>query len=416
MSKKLDQTKLLAINDLFDIEIKNYNITLEEIMLLPVEAMKGISAMVAEELTEIFNIRTIGDLLTKEISKEQVRRSIKKGISIGDLKTWRMIANKIYSIDGLKLGQKERTIVLLGLKGAGKTTLVRLLKQDIGLDTILDVAPSEDIGQYEIQAKNANLTLWDVQSKFVEKFINKVSAVYFKSVELIFFVIDIQDSSNFEEVIQYFEKIMKMIKKLDESPDFFIIFNKADPEFVKTPTFQANYDNLKPRLKKLLEYNKISHEFFISSVYGLYGVEAASQVSKIAETVKKRKKITTKKDKEDSLEYKFNELYTVVDNLFDLVLKLTNSINSRLEKLEEKVSFIEFSNDEVSQVTDKKETYDERTLVNKAIEDAYQNRSSLGEIKLKGIKETLNENKKQSTKNELLTEMKKVLSLKKLDD
>ena len=417
---KLDRAKLLAIDDLFDIEIKKYDITLDEIMMLPVEALKGISVLIAEELTEIFNIRNIGDLLTIEITKEQVRRAQKKGISIGDLKTWRMIASKVYSIDGISKGQKERIVVLLGLKGAGKTTLVKFLQQDISLETLFDVAPSEDIGQFEIQAKNINLTLWDVQSKFVEKFINKVSAAYFNKVELILFVIDIKDSSNFEEVIEYFEKVISMIEKLDESPEFFIIFNKADPEFIETPTFRANYDNLKPRLEKSLRANEIPFQIFVSSVYRISGIETASQVSKIAEIVRKRKKKIQKPEETESLEEKFTELYTVVDNLFDLVLKLTSSINSRLEVLEEKVGFIDYSTFESSQVEEpepipKIAKLDEKILVNKAIEDAMKNPiQPLEEIKIQ--KPSLGLEDKRSAKEDLYSEMKKVLSLRKIDD
>ena len=417
---KVDRAKLLAIDDLFDIEIKKYDITLEEIMMLPVEALKGISVLIAEELTEIFNIRNIGDLLTTEITKEQVRRAQKKGISIGDLKTWRMIAKRVYSIDGITKDQKERTIALLGLKGAGKTTLVKLLQQDISLDTLFDVAPSENIGQFEIQAKNVNLTLWDVQSKFVEKFINKVSAAYFNRVELILFVIDIKDSSNFEEVIKYFENVINMIKKLDDFPEFFIIFNKADPEFIESPTFRANYDNLKPRLENMLLTNKISFQIFVSSVYSVSGIETASEISKIAETVKKRKKRGKKADQTEPLEEKFTELYTVVDNLFDLVLKLTSSINHRLEVLEEKVSFIDYNNFELTSVKEPEPVpemskIDEKILVNKAIEDAMRNpHPTLDEYRRP--KNTLEPHEKQSAKEELLSEMKKVLSLKKIED
>lgn len=197
---KLDKVKLASINNLFDIEIKKYDITLDEILMLPVEALKGVSVSVAEELAEIFEIRNIGDLLSKEINKTQVRSSIKRGISIGDLETWRYIAKKIYSIEGFQHSD-EKNVAVLGLRGAGKTTLVQLLKEDVGLQSLLSAAPTdEEPNQYEIGAKNFNISLWSVQAKVAEKFMNRISAAYFKKVELIIFVIDIQDSSKFELV------------------------------------------------------------------------------------------------------------------------------------------------------------------------------------------------------------------------
>ncbi len=398
----MDKTKLASINDLFDIEIKNYDITLDEILMLPVEALKGITVAGAEKLAEIFEIRTIGDLLTKEINKTQVRMSTKQGISIGDLETWRYIAKKIYNIEGFKKID-EKTVAVLGLKGAGKTTLVRLLKEDVGLQSLLNPPSTEDANQHEISAKNFNISLWNVQSKYVEKFMNRISAAYFKKVELILFVIDIQDSSLFEKVMTYLERVMTMVDKLDENPDFFIVFNKADPEFIETPTFQSNYDNLKPRISELLKTRDIKRDFFLSSIYNTLGPQAAPAVRNIIDSVKNRKKKGISEVQEGSLEEKFNELYTVVDNMFDLVLKLTTSINSRIQLLEDKIGITEF--DRVKEVP--KSQLLENAPISK-IEIQYDPKKT-------GLGPNPDIYKKRSEKSELISEMKKILALKKIE-
>ena len=399
---KVDKAKLEQINDLFDIEIKKYDITLEEILMLPVEALKGISVSVAEELADIFEIRNIGDLLTKEINKTQVRRSTKKGISIGDLETWRFIAKKIYSIEGLV--SEEKNVAILGLRGAGKSTLVQLLKEDVGLQSLLSTMPTgEEANQDEISAKNFNISLWSVNSNYAEKFMNRISAAYFKKVDLILFVIDIQDSSKFEDVMVYFNKVIKMVDKLEENPDFFIVFNKADPKFLNTPTYQSNFENVKPRIVNLLESKEIKHDFFLSSIYNALDPHAASAVRNILDSVKKRKRKGETVSEEPTLEDKFEELYAVVDNMFDLVLKLTSSINSRLELIEYKVGITEFD-----KIPDEPKS--------QLLENAPVTKTEIRyDPKKTGLGPKSDAFQKREEKSELISEMKKILALKKIE-
>lgn len=91
-----------------------------------------------------------------------------------------------------KLGKKELRVLLVGLDGAGKTSI--LYRMNIG--TMVHTIPTVGFNTEEVKIKNVTFSVWDVGGQVK---IRTLWRHYFSGTQAIVFVVDGSDPSRFQE-------------------------------------------------------------------------------------------------------------------------------------------------------------------------------------------------------------------------
>jgi GTPase Era involved in 16S rRNA processing len=251
-----------------------------------------------EEGTEINSIAEILDfplLSLKNATKAQVAKLKKHGVkTIGDLSNVKpakmekilaaanldpgkleklFIACKLISGVSQKRAASNKTemkIVVVGLDNAGKTSLIDLLAGK-KLSEVIDQRPTALVKQVSMSAQQTNIVAWDFggQVQYRKEYIQHPDR-YFGGLDLVIFVIDVQDADRYEDAFGYFGQLIDIISVLGEAPYFLILLHKADPELRDDPEFQINLNFLDLKVNEIMRASEFSFEVVTSSIYSNY--------------------------------------------------------------------------------------------------------------------------------------------------
>ncbi|QEE14785.1 ADP-ribosylation factor-like protein [Promethearchaeum syntrophicum] len=171
--------------------------------------------------------------------------------------------------------KKPIKVVLSGLDNAGKTSMLVSFKRMYGYeDEIHNLKPTLRIDYYRRDFLDLRLNFFDMggQSKFRKMYIQR--KMYFESIDLLIYLIDIQDEMRFSESISYLEEVLGVLKKVSYAKDLpiYICFSKTDYEFIKEnpDEYIARRAMVKSLLRKTFpEYN---FQFYLTSIYNLYTI------------------------------------------------------------------------------------------------------------------------------------------------
>ncbi|KAH7820153.1 Arl2 [Monocercomonoides exilis] len=119
----------------------------------------------------------------------------------------------------LKLKEREMRILLIGLDGAGKTTIMKKLKKE---DTS-KVSPTRGFKIETFMFDKIKMNIWDIGG---QSFIRPYWRNYFEKTEGIIWVIDSTDPSRFFEGITELSKVLKAEKLAGAS--LLLLANKQD--------------------------------------------------------------------------------------------------------------------------------------------------------------------------------------------
>ncbi len=203
--------------------------------------------------------------------------------------------------------KRKIKIIFVGLDRAGKTSFLLAVKRKYS--EIIKTLPTKGVERSEetiFEDQNSQMTLWDLggQKRYREKYLEQ-SKYYLYNVDLIFYVIDIQDSKErLDESINLFIRIIKSLRELDEFPPVIVCLNKYDPDL-----------KLSEEIIKKVQYatngiNKNSDKFFIkifrTSIFDYWSLISAysfglSQLSPNREFFKKQLKFFADKTNADAL-------------------------------------------------------------------------------------------------------------------
>lgn len=217
-----------------------------------------------------------------------------------------LIAFSLDIKDPFSLKRKIK-IIFVGLDRAGKTSFLLAVKRKYS--EIIKALPTKGVERSEetiFEDQNSQMTLWDLggQKRYREKYLEQ-SKYYLYNVDLIFYVIDIQDSKErLDESINLFIRIIKSLRELDEFPPVIVCLNKYDPDL-----------KLSEEIIKKVQYatngiNKNSDKFFIkifrTSIFDYWSLISAysfglSQLSPNREFFKKQLKFFADKTNADAL-------------------------------------------------------------------------------------------------------------------
>ena len=339
--------------------------TIEEIKKLPLNSFKFISKEDVKLLKEVLDVSTIEKTskldrenpfvklkkikLTKDSSKDaKLRKEIKNKAAIIEkenlelvkaLKKAIIISSIITNLtDEDDLVRKSaQKIIVIGLDNAGKTAILNKFGGRLGIADLTSLKPTKGVDRRYIETENSSLDLyvWDFggQAQYRSKYL-KNPEQYFLQVDLLIYVIDLQDSERFPESFEYFEQILKTLTILEEDPFVLIYIHKFDPDLKHDPETLLNIELLKDNLNSALTSFGYDYEAYLTSIYSLITNEP--EFSKyIKEVMKSTDSLTNPTLR------KVEGLGKTLEETMNAVIRLSESLSKQLSELDNRLRVIE---------------------------------------------------------------------------
>ena len=202
--------------------------------------------------------------------------------------------------------KRKIKVLFLGLDRAGKTSFLFGINKKYS--EIIKASPTKGVKRTEerlFSEQSSQISIWDLggQRTYREKYLEQ-SKIYLYNMDLLFFVIDIQDTKRIEESLNLFKKILTSLKALDEYPPIIIILNKYDPDIKDSEEIINNLKLVTERIKNNSEvfFTKI----FTTTIFDHWSLISAysyglSQLSPNRELFRSQLKHFAKKTKSDSI-------------------------------------------------------------------------------------------------------------------
>lgn len=138
----------------------------------------------------------------------------------------------------------SRKIVLVGLDNAGKTCIARALRGLRDLDDFCDLEPTFGEEIKNTSVGGSAIALWDLGGQ-VENRRSHIEEFDFKiqNADKIIFVVDIQNKTRYDEAIEYFGEILKLLNNKKCSPEILLLLHKYDYSIMEREEY--NKSNLR---------------------------------------------------------------------------------------------------------------------------------------------------------------------------
>ncbi|NVM36213.1 MAG: hypothetical protein HWN81_11505 [Candidatus Lokiarchaeota archaeon] len=339
--------KLQKVDDVLKLHISSYKfIDKEEAtmikQLLEVSTIRDASKLNKdnpfEMLTEIEETDDSIELtvnLQKKLEELKAKyptleNKLKKTVTISSL-----IASVKEEKDGIEV--EAQKVLVAGLDNAGKTATLSKFGGRLGISDMISTHPTKGVVRMKFGNKKLSLFIWDLggQEEYRERYL-KNPEQYFIQLDLLIYVIDVQDPERFEESLEYFEKIIDSIILLEENPYILIFIHKYDPDLKNDPKILLNVELLKDSLNELLKSKKNDFhiEIYLTSIYSLISREP--QFAKYIKNL-----MSASYSLADPTVRKVEGLGKTLEETLNAVIRLSESISTQLNELDNRLRAIE---------------------------------------------------------------------------
>jgi len=247
------------------------------------------------------------------------------------------LSNLIKQIDGETqiLDKNAQKIIVVGLDNAGKTAIVSKVGMEKGIQELSNLEPTKGVNRQSFEKPNLDLFIWDFggQKSYRDKYL-KEPEKYFLQIDMLIYVIDVQDPERFDESFDYFRQILDILVILEEMPYILILIHKFDPDIKDDPKIKLNIELIKEKMEDLFknkEYD-FNYETYLSSIY--------SKFSK-PEFSKYLKDIISTNNLTDPTLKKVEGLGTTLEEVMNAVIKLSESISEQLNEIDARLNAVE---------------------------------------------------------------------------
>ena len=171
--------------------------------------------------------------------------------------------------------KKDIKLILSGLDNAGKTSMLVGLRRMYGFEEdVKKLKPTIRIDYYRRQFLNMRLSFFDMggQEKFRQSYLRR--PIYFEAVNVLIYLIDIQDPDRFDESVEYLGNVLKVLEETEYEQDFpiFVCFSKADFELVSAEMviYLRRIKEVKDKIKEI--HPGFKFEYYSTSIFNLYTI------------------------------------------------------------------------------------------------------------------------------------------------
>lgn len=164
---------------------------------------------------------------------------------------------------------KELKIIFAGLANAGKTSILKVLDDDF--EEISELAPTQGVKYNTYKMLGFNVTAWDLggQISYREQYLQDYKN-YFANAVVLFYVIDIQDATTYEESVKYLKDIVEIFPKIELKDVFVITLLHKFEIHVHKPEVRTRVNDLKDKISTVL--SKTPSAFFETTIYEPYSI------------------------------------------------------------------------------------------------------------------------------------------------
>ena len=129
-------------------------------------------------------------------------------------------------------------ILVMGLDGSGKTSIILSLQQKTNLMSFFSLKPTQGLEIVKLKADEKTFAMFDFggQDKFREYYLENFDK-YIQEVDKLIYVIDVQDVERYELAIKYLESIIEALKNENIIVNLSIFLHKFDPNLEKLDQF-----------------------------------------------------------------------------------------------------------------------------------------------------------------------------------
>ncbi len=259
----------------------------------------------------------------------EIEEKIKKATIIS------IIAERIRK-EEIVLEKKEQKVIVIGLGNAGKTTILTKFGGQLGVKDLTRLKPTKGVERKEIKTKNLNLNVWDFggQQEYRNRYLREPEKYFFR-VDLVIYVIDVQDSDNYEESLDYFNNILDYLLRIEEFPYILVFIHKFDPDLKENNEILLNVEHLKDEIKKIFKNKKkLDYEIYLSSIYSIIANEP-----KFAQYLKDTMEKTA--TLEDTSITKIEGIASILENTMNGLIRLSETVMIHLDEINNRLSNLE---------------------------------------------------------------------------
>ena len=232
-----------------------------EVLDFKPDTLFGIDKISAEKLKES-NIKTILDLASINVD-DPPKVDVLPQILIKWIKVAKVLEKAVK--EQLKAQKK---LLLIGLDNGGKTSILAVLQDKFSI--IKDLLPTRGVSREKLDFFGYPIISWDLggQVQYREKLYFNKPELFFGEADLILYVIDIQDTTRFEEAASYFRLVLDVLLELKEYPPILLILNKSDQDVRRTLTWQKSVDAIKSKFDLILsKHEKLKAEYCDTTIF-----------------------------------------------------------------------------------------------------------------------------------------------------
>ncbi|MFX1358759.1 MAG: ADP-ribosylation factor-like protein [Promethearchaeota archaeon] len=339
ISKFLDKTKVINFDKLDSIE---------DVINFPISNFNFLNDADVDLISRLFKINSIGqfasldpenpfEVLYKDNkTKKKIEHILQTDLEIEDkVKKAVTISKVIFKIkeESISYLKKEQKVIVVGLANAGKTTILKKFGGQIGIKDLAKLNPTKGVERQEIITPDLVLIIWDFggQQEYREIYLQDPQR-YFLKVDLIIYVIDLQDPEKFDESIKYFEKIIENVEKLEEKPYILVFIHKYDPDIKDNPEVLLNIELVKDLIKNIFKNRKkFDYEIYLSSIYSLLAKEPKFS-RYLKETMEKTATLS---------DYKLEGMASILESTLNGIIRLSEVVMDQYNELNNRIRLIE---------------------------------------------------------------------------
>ncbi|MHA1990733.1 MAG: ADP-ribosylation factor-like protein [Candidatus Hodarchaeales archaeon] len=172
-----------------------------------------------------------------------------------------------------KGGENYRPILVAGLEGSGKSSLILSLKS---MATSVAPVPTKGVHKEYIEFLKVDVPIIELggAAEQREKYITEPQT-FLKDAMLLIYVIDVTKASLMHDNIDYLKDLIDSMKAIGEVPNLRILLNKYDPQYRHQNDAVVNH--ISARVHELFEseYKIISKEVYKTSIFEIPTLIAA---------------------------------------------------------------------------------------------------------------------------------------------
>ncbi|MFX1312365.1 MAG: ADP-ribosylation factor-like protein [Promethearchaeota archaeon] len=365
MSSSEENTNFIKVVSKF-LNLKSSKInklkTIDDVLKLPIHDYKFIDKEESTILKQLLEVSTIEDAsnLNKEDPFEsltqieesdeslELKESLKDKIEElknkypdleGKIKKTITISSLIASVkdekEGIELDKQK--ILCAGLDNAGKSATLSKFGGRLGISETIATHPTKGVVRMKFGSSNLSLFIWDLggQEEYRERYLSTPEQ-YFIQLDLLLYVIDVQDPDRFEESLSYLDKILDSIIMLEEKPYILIFIHKVDPDIADDPEILLNIELVKDNLNELFKSKDYDFdiEIYLTSIYSLI-----SREPQFAKYIKNM--MSTHYSLTDPTVRKVEGLGKILEQVMNAVIRLSESISTQLNDLDNRLRAVE---------------------------------------------------------------------------